>query len=133
MLDSPDFYSSEIRVDRFTDFCVHTARFSGNRLKKVGRLEKIGQWDHGISDIVVECLILRSGSKLFNTVEMVHFQAIGADTVDNEADGIDNVENDDDDSISEDETDVHLGRPIAAASHARLQEICYTVKRSFDS
>ena len=40
MTDSPDFYISEIRGDRFTDFCVHTARFSGNRLKKVGRLEK---------------------------------------------------------------------------------------------
>ena len=63
---------------------------------------------------------------------MVHFQAIGADTVDNQADGIDNVE-DDDDNISEDETDVHLGRPIAAASHAKLQKICYTVKRSLDS
>ena len=34
--DSPDFYISEIRGDRFADFCVHTARFSGNRLKKVG-------------------------------------------------------------------------------------------------
>ena len=42
MSDSPDFYSSEIRGDRFTDFCVHTARFSGNRLQKVGRLEKSG-------------------------------------------------------------------------------------------
>ena len=68
---------------------------------------------------------------MFNTVEVVHFQAIGADTVDNEADGMDNVEDDDDDSISEDETDVHLG--IAAASHAKLQEICYTVKQSLDS
>ena len=48
MSDSPDFYISEIRGDRFTDFCVHTARLSGNRLQKVGRLEKIGQWDHGI-------------------------------------------------------------------------------------
>ena len=48
MSDSPDFYSSEIRGDRFTDFSVHTARLSGNRLQKVGRLEKIGQWDHGI-------------------------------------------------------------------------------------
>ena len=48
MSDSPDFYISEIRGDRFTDFCVHTARFSGNRLQKVCRLEKIGQWDHGI-------------------------------------------------------------------------------------
>ena len=47
MSDSPDFYISEIRGDRFTDFCVHTARLSGNRLKKVGRLKKIGQWDHG--------------------------------------------------------------------------------------
>ena len=47
MSDSPDFYISEIRGDRFTDFCVHTARFSGNRLQKVGRLEKIG-WDHGL-------------------------------------------------------------------------------------
>ena len=36
------------RDDRFTDFCVHTARLSGNRLLKVGRLEKIGQWDYGI-------------------------------------------------------------------------------------
>ena len=27
MSDSPDFYSSEIRGDRFTDFCVHTAGF----------------------------------------------------------------------------------------------------------
>ena len=43
--------SSEIRGDSFTDFCVHTARFSGNRLKKVGRLKKIGQWDHGISEL----------------------------------------------------------------------------------
>ena len=51
MADSPDFYSSEIRGDRFTDFCVHTARFSGNRLQKVGRLEKIGQWDHGIKSL----------------------------------------------------------------------------------
>ena len=48
MSDSPDFYSSEIRGDRFNDFCVHTARLSGNRLQKVGRLEKIGQWDHSI-------------------------------------------------------------------------------------
>ena len=48
MSDSPDFYISEIRGDRFNDFCVHTARFSGNRLQKVSRLEKIGQWDHGI-------------------------------------------------------------------------------------
>ena len=47
--DSPDFYSSEIRGDRFTVFCVHTARFSGNQLQKVGRLEKIGLWDHGIT------------------------------------------------------------------------------------
>ena len=46
--DSPDFYSSGIRGDRFTDFCVHTARFLGNRLQKVGRIEKIRQWDHGI-------------------------------------------------------------------------------------
>ena len=51
MADSPDFYTSEILGDRFTDFCVHTARFSGNRLQKVGRLEKIGQWDHGIKGI----------------------------------------------------------------------------------
>ena len=48
MADFPDFYISEIRGDRFTDFCVHTARLSGNRFQKVGRLEKIGQWDHGI-------------------------------------------------------------------------------------
>ena len=48
MSDSPDFYISEIRGDRFTDFCVHTPRFLGNRLQKVGLLEKIGQWDHGI-------------------------------------------------------------------------------------
>ena len=51
MSDSPDFYSSEIRGDRFTDFCVRTPQFSGNRLQKVGRLEKIGQWDHGISGL----------------------------------------------------------------------------------
>ena len=50
MSDSPDFYISEIRGDSFTDFCVHTARYSGNRLHKVGRLEKIGQWDHGITN-----------------------------------------------------------------------------------
>ena len=50
MSDSLDFYISEIRDDRFTDFCVHTARFSGNRPQKVGRIEKIGQWHHGISD-----------------------------------------------------------------------------------
>ena len=43
MADSPDFYSSDIRDDRFTDFCVHTARLSGTRLQKVGRFEKIGQ------------------------------------------------------------------------------------------
>ena len=49
--DSPDFYSSEIRDYRFADFCVHTARLSGNRLQKVGRLEKIGQWDHGIRQL----------------------------------------------------------------------------------
>ena len=49
MADSPDFYISEIQGDRFTDFCVHTAQFLGNRLQKVGRLEKIGQWDHGIT------------------------------------------------------------------------------------
>ena len=49
MSDSPNFYISEIRGDRFTDFCVHTARLSGNRLQNVGRLEKIGQWDHGIN------------------------------------------------------------------------------------
>ena len=51
MSDSPDFLSSVIRGDRFTDFCVHTARLSGNRLQKVGRLEKIGQWDHGIKQL----------------------------------------------------------------------------------
>ena len=28
MAVSPDFYSFEIRGDRFTDFCVHTARFT---------------------------------------------------------------------------------------------------------
>ena len=49
MADSPNFYISEIRGDRFTDFCVHTARLSENRLQKVGRLEKIGQSDHGIT------------------------------------------------------------------------------------
>ena len=54
MSDSPDFYSSEIPGDRFTDFCVHTARSSGNRLQKVGRLEKIGQWDHGIKGVRLE-------------------------------------------------------------------------------
>ena len=48
MADSPSFYSSEIRDDRFTDFCVHTAQFSGNQLQKVSQLKKIGQWDHGI-------------------------------------------------------------------------------------
>ena len=52
MSDSPDFYISEIRGDRFTDFCVHTARLSLNRLQKVGRLEKIGQWDHGIKVLI---------------------------------------------------------------------------------
>ena len=36
MADSSDFYISEIRGDRFTDFCVHTSRFTGNLLKKVG-------------------------------------------------------------------------------------------------
>ena len=57
MSDSPDFYISEIRGDRFTDFCVHTTRLSGNRLQKVGRLEKIGQWDHGInSDLLIYLL-----------------------------------------------------------------------------
>ena len=35
MADSPNFFSSEIRGDRFTDFCVHTARFLGNPLKNV--------------------------------------------------------------------------------------------------
>ena len=55
MSDSPDFYSSEIPGDRFTDFCVHTARLSGNRLQKVGRLEKIGQWDHGIRHMLRFC------------------------------------------------------------------------------
>ena len=50
MSDSPDFYISEIRGDSFTDFCVHTARLSGNRFQKVGRLEKIGQWDHSINN-----------------------------------------------------------------------------------
>ena len=34
MSDSPDFFSSEIRDDRFEDICVHTTLFSGNRLKK---------------------------------------------------------------------------------------------------
>ena len=48
MADSPNFYSSEIGDSRFADFCVHTARFSGNLLQKVGQLEKIGQWDHRI-------------------------------------------------------------------------------------
>ena len=48
MTDSPDFYSFEIRDYRFTDFCVHTARLWGKWLQNVGRLEKIGQWDHGI-------------------------------------------------------------------------------------
>ena len=49
--DSPDFYSSKIQGDRFTNFRVHTARFSANRLQKVGRLEKNmnRQWDHGNS------------------------------------------------------------------------------------
>ena len=54
MADSPDFYISEIRGDRFTDFCVHTPRFSGNRLQKVGRLEKIRQWDHGIRQATIK-------------------------------------------------------------------------------
>ena len=53
MSDSPDFYSSEIRDYRFADFCVHTARLSGNRLQKVGRLEKIGQWDDGIKHKII--------------------------------------------------------------------------------
>ena len=56
----PDFYSSEIRDYRFADFCVHTARLSGNRLQKVGRLEKIGQWDHGIS---LECCSIACAAK----------------------------------------------------------------------
>ena len=54
MSDSPDFYGSEIQADRFTDFCVHTARFSGNRLQKVGRLEKIGHGDHGITTFMLQ-------------------------------------------------------------------------------
>ena len=47
MEDSLDFFSSEFWGDRFADFCVHTPRFSGNRLKKVGRLRKIRKWDDG--------------------------------------------------------------------------------------
>ena len=47
MADSPDFYNSEIRGDRFTDVCVHTARFSGNGLQKVSWLKNIEQWDDG--------------------------------------------------------------------------------------
>ena len=35
MTDSPNFSISEIRGDRFTDSCVHTALFSGNLLQKV--------------------------------------------------------------------------------------------------
>ena len=31
MADSPNFFSSKFRGDRFADSCVHTARFSGNR------------------------------------------------------------------------------------------------------
>ena len=30
MADSPEFFSSEIRCDRFADFCFHTSRFPGN-------------------------------------------------------------------------------------------------------
>ena len=60
MADSPDFYSSKIRCDRFTDFCVHTSRFSLNRLQKVGRLEKIGQWDHGIRHNITSFLLTSS-------------------------------------------------------------------------
>ena len=66
MSDSPDFYSSEIRGDRFTDFCVHTTRFSGNRLQKVGRLEKIGQWDHGIRYCHAHSIIVSSDFLLFH-------------------------------------------------------------------
>ena len=65
MADSPDFLSSKIRGDRFTDFCVHTARFSGNRLKKVVRLEKIGQWDHGIDYQNVEACKFRHENNVF--------------------------------------------------------------------
>ena len=64
MSDSPDFYISEIRGDRFTNFCVHTARLSGNRLKKVGRLEKIGQWDHGITSVFMTWWRYRPLSKV---------------------------------------------------------------------
>ena len=42
MSDSPDFFSSEIWGDRFADFCVHTTRFSGNRLKKLADSKKSG-------------------------------------------------------------------------------------------
>ena len=45
MADSTDFYIFKIRGNGFTDFCVHTAQFSGNRLQKVGRLEKM--WEVG--------------------------------------------------------------------------------------
>ena len=72
MSDSPDFYISEIRGDRFTDFCVHTARLSGNRLQKVGRLEKIGQWDHGIS----ECLCCKDPIRSADTM---YFMLLVAD------------------------------------------------------
>ena len=49
MTDSLDFFSSEIRDYRIADFCVHTYRFSRIWLKKVSRLGKIRQWDHGIN------------------------------------------------------------------------------------
>ena len=74
MSDSPDFYNSEIRDYRFADFCVHTARLSGNRLQKVGLLEKIGQWDHGIKKYTSnkpDCLLVREVLKAENDLFMI--------------------------------------------------------------
>ena len=42
MADSPDFYSSEISDDRFTDFCVHTADFWEISSKKSADSKKSG-------------------------------------------------------------------------------------------
>ena len=83
MSDSPDFYSSKIRGDKFTDFCVHIARLSGTRLQKVGRFEKIRQWDHGIISLPMDkyhylcafvlcAFILRPWSAIFQ-VKVTHF------------------------------------------------------------
>ena len=80
MANSPDFFSYNIRDDRFTDFWVHTAQFSGNRLKKVSRLEKnheVGPWHKEASTIfpAVTLNVIYNTIKQ-NTIKQKKFQTI---------------------------------------------------------